>query len=76
MKKNVLEYLEEAVKRFPDKKAFCDEKEQLSFFELYHQARSVGSALINRGITKKPVLIFMEKSPSAIMAFLGAFMCP
>ncbi len=72
MKKNVLEYLEEAVKRFPDKKAFCDEKEQLSFFELYHQARSVGSALINRGITKKPVLIFMEKSPSAIMAFLGA----
>ncbi|MCI9124231.1 MAG: amino acid adenylation domain-containing protein [Eubacterium sp.] len=72
MKKNVLEYLEETVKRFPDKKAFCDEREQLSFCELYHQARSIGSALARRGITKKPVLVYMEKSPSAVMAFFGA----
>lgn len=72
MKKNVLEYLEETVKRFPDKKAFCDDRELMSFGELYHQARSIGSALAHRGLTKKPVLIYMDKSPSAIMAFLGA----
>ncbi len=71
MKKNVLEYLEESVKRFSDKKAFCDDNEQLSFYELYHQARSIGSTLAHKGITKEPVLIYMNKSPSAIMAFMG-----
>jgi len=69
---NVLEYIEATVKRVPDKAAFCGENETLTFRELHNSARGVGSYLAARGIYKRPVAVFMEKSPSMIAAFLGA----
>jgi amino acid adenylation domain-containing protein len=71
MRRNVLEYLEEAAAAYPDKRAFFDEKESLTFRELWDTARSVGGALRaqNRG---GPVAICMKRSPRMIAAFLGA----
>ncbi|MDD5949260.1 MAG: amino acid adenylation domain-containing protein [Lachnospiraceae bacterium] len=71
MQSNVLEYIEETVTRVPDKVAFADDKEQLTFSAFYHGARAIGSCLAARGIYKEAVLIYMEKSPSAIQAFFG-----
>ena len=68
---NILEYLEETVKRLPEKTAFsCDEYE-MNFRQVYDEARSVGSFLAKKGFYKEPVVVFMQKAPKAIAAFLG-----
>lgn len=67
-----MEYLEKTVKRVPDKLAFADDSEQLTFGQFYRGARAIGSGLARRGMYKEAVLIYMEKSPSAIQAFYGA----
>ena len=69
--KNILQYLEETVKKYPDKVAFSDGEESFTFSATADIARSVGSFLCNRGYFKEAVVIFMEKSPCAIAAFLG-----
>ena len=69
---NILEYLEYTCGRVPDKCAFADDKDTISFKQLYNQAASVGTVLLKTGIYKKPVVVFMQKKPKAIAAFLGA----
>lgn len=72
MQSNVLEYIEETVKRLPDKIAFANDDEQLTFRQFYDGARAIGSYLSEKGIYKEAVLVYMDKSPSAIQAFFGA----
>lgn len=71
MQTNVLEYLEHTVKRVPEKPAFADEEEVLTFIQVSEYSRSVGSALAKLGAYKEPVIVYMKKCPSAITAFLG-----
>lgn len=71
MQTHVLDYLIESVARAPEKTAYSNGTEQLSFGEVYDQSRSVGTFLHQNGIYKEPVIIFMEKQPKTIAAFLG-----
>lgn len=71
MQNNVLDYLPESVKRVPHKTAFSDGKDSLTFQEVYDQSRSVGTFLYQQGIYKEPVVIFMNKHPKTVAAFLG-----
>ena len=71
MQNNVLNYLKEIVKKCPHKTAYSDGRESLTFGEVYAQTRSVGSYLAGKGIYKKPVVVFMRKSPSEVAAFFG-----
>lgn len=68
---NVLEYLEHTVKRLPDKIAFANENEGLTFGEVFHDSRAIGSYLYNNGYYNEPVVVFMEKHPKTIAAFFG-----
>lgn len=68
----VIEYLEETVKKFPDKVAFIDRKNEITFLNLRQQAFCIATELINANIFKKPVLVFLEKGVSCIVAFMGA----
>ena len=45
LQKNVLEYLENTARRFPDKLAFSDEGRSFSFAQLLAAAKGLGSAL-------------------------------
>lgn len=72
MQNNVLKYLNNIVKEKPDKTAFSDGTDSLSFKEVYRRSRSIGSFLHNKGIYKKPVVVFMRKSPEEVTAFFGA----
>ena len=54
MKRNILEYLEHTVARVPQKCAFADDREALTFAEVYGQARAIGSFLSRQGIYKQP----------------------
>lgn len=68
----VTDYLEDTARRYPDKVAYVDRKREITFGELRNEALSVASFLINEGVFKKPILIFLEKSVSCIVAFMGS----
>lgn len=68
---NVLEYLENTVKRVPDKTAYANENMEMTFGEVYHDSRAIGSYLANNNYYKEPVVVFMKKHPHAITAFYG-----
>jgi D-alanine--poly(phosphoribitol) ligase subunit 1 len=71
MQYNVLEYLERTVKTFPEKKAYANDRESITFREVYKQARAIGTFLSRKGIYKQPVVVFMDKHPRAVVAFFG-----
>ncbi len=68
---NVLSYLDETYRKLPDKTAFASETGSVTFLQLYQRSRSVGSYLAEHGYYQKPVVVFMQKSPDMINAFLG-----
>ena len=72
MQNNILNYLIRTAGEKPDKTAFSDGTNALTFGELYRRSRAIGSFLHARGIYKRPVVVFMRKSPDEIAAFFGA----
>ena len=71
MQKNVMEYLEQTVRRVPDKTAYANETYGITFRQVYDQSRSVGSFLHREGYAGEPIVVFMERHPKAIVAFYG-----
>ena len=71
MQNHVLDYLEGTALSKPDKIAFADEREALSFARLRELTRSVGSYLAGEGVCRRPVAVFMNKSVREIAAFFG-----
>lgn len=57
---NVLEYLEESADRFPDKTAFLDEHDSMTFVQFRDAAMQVGSGLKQFGLHMDPVVILMD----------------
>ena len=68
---NILEYLEATAPRVPNKIAYSNGKESLTFSELYQHSRAIGSALLKRGYKREAVGILMEKHPRVPSAFYG-----
>ena len=71
MHHNILTDLNRTAREKPDKLAFSDGVTGLTFRELHRQSRAVGTFLHQRGVYRKPVVIFMEKSPQEVAAFFG-----
>ena len=71
MQTNILEYLEHTAARVPDKTAFANEQEGMTFRQVSEQARAVGSFLAGKGLYRQPVVVFMRKHPTTLTAFLG-----
>lgn len=68
---NILEYLDNIVDVHPNKIAYANETDELSFRTVYDNARAIGTFLHDEGRYKEPVVVFMRKHPSTIVAFLG-----
>ena len=71
MRNHVLDYLNEIVVKKPDKLAFSNGMEGLTFHEVYLQSRSVATYLHQKEIYKEPVVILMNKHPDEVVAFFG-----
>jgi len=69
--KSVVEWLDATAVRYPNKVGFSDVGKQESFYELLHNAKSIGSCLLKYG-TKRPIVIFMDKCCGCIEAMFGA----
>ncbi|MDO4262128.1 MAG: amino acid adenylation domain-containing protein [Eubacteriales bacterium] len=71
MQNHILDYLNTIVETKADKVAYSDGTESLTFGQVYRQSRGIGTALFDRGLRKRPILVFMSKSPQEIAAFFG-----
>ena len=71
MQRNVLEYLEATAPRLPEKVAFHNGTEGLTFGQVSRAARGVGTFLAQKGLEREPVVVFMEKHPKSVAAFFG-----
>ena len=69
---NILQYLEATKDTHPNKIAFSDGKDSLTFSQLYAKSKSVGAHLARRGIYKRPVAVLMDKHPNTLTACFGA----
>lgn len=69
---NVLTYLEQSAEKFPQKTAFWDETDAVSFAQLRARGQSIGSALIPHSGRRAPVVFFGEKSAWMACGFMGA----
>ncbi len=72
MAKLVMEYLEETVKKYPDKAAYVDKDRTLTFSETRQEAFHIAGELVRRQLFKKPVAVYLDKSVECIPAMLGA----
>ena len=68
--KNVLEYLDNAAVRFPNKLAAKDEKTECTYEELWEKSRQIGTYVSKRVSLRKPVVVFMEKGVEALQIFM------
>lgn len=69
--KNVLEYLEQSAKLYPEKTAVLDPEKCVTYEELLHNARRIGSFLSEQEAPRRPVAVFMDKSVEALTTFMG-----
>lgn len=68
---NILEYLENSSRLYPDKPAFCEESGFASYSELQDDSKRVGSCLAELVSARSPVAILLDKSVLNIKAMLG-----
>lgn len=68
---NVLEYLESAYNKFPNKIAYSDGEVSLTFKETQRISKTIGSRLVESGYVRQPVVVFMKRGPETIPAYLG-----
>ncbi len=73
MQKNVLEYLERTVRRLPEKVAFVDENESISFRRLTDEARSMGTFLARQTMVRnRPVVVLADRTALSVTGFAAA----
>ncbi len=72
MGSNVLDYLEQSRAAYPQKCAVIDEREQLTYEQLYSRSRRIGTALCGRIAVGEPVGVYLDKCADALCVFLGS----
>ena len=72
MKINVLDYLEDAVKECPEKRAVADENEAFSYSELRDNARRIGTYVAeHKKVPNGAVAVLIGRNARSVVTFLG-----
>lgn len=71
---NVTQYLQRSAELYPDKIAFQDEQQSLTFSQLERQSRKLACeiATVLGGKTRQPIGVYLPKSVACIIAFFAA----
>ncbi len=72
MKYTVLDYFEETVKLHPEKIAFADADNSITFAKLKEQSERFATSIIQKAPDVKVVAFYMDKSVETIIGFLGS----
>ena len=67
----VTDYLERAVRKWPEKIAVVDEVRQMSYGEMWQDAKRIASVLVDRVAGKAPVVIWLGREGRSIAASQG-----
>ncbi|MDR0812937.1 MAG: amino acid adenylation domain-containing protein [Oscillospiraceae bacterium] len=67
---SIYEQLKQTADKFPDKTAFSDGTDSLSFAELLAASQNVAAAVAVRA-KQEPVVVCMDKHPNAVAAYIG-----
>ena len=74
MIKNVIEYLQAAARRYPNKVAFVDQNNSYTFIEVDNWARKIAISIheiCGESFINSPIAVHIEKSSECLIAFLG-----
>lgn len=72
MQTNVLEYLENSVKKYPNKIAFSDENSEYSFKQFDDLAKSVASGIIKKTVSvNKPIIVLVDRNTESLIALMA-----
>lgn len=71
MNNTILDDLDKTVASYPDKIAFEDSNNKVTFLELGRMSMRIGTFVAKVQASRKPALIIMEKGANNIPAFLG-----
>lgn len=71
--KNVLEFIENSAKNFPDKVAFSDESNSITYIELLKMSKTIGTALVKKIIKISLLRFFLIKPYLLLQLFLELF---
>ena len=76
--KTILEYLDMQAMLRPEKAAFSDEGQTLTFRALKDATERIGSVLLNAGADREPVAVLLPRSVGMVAALLGTMRagCP
>lgn len=69
--KNVLEYLEQSAKMYPDKIAVKDTACSYTYEQLQNKAKCIGVCLAKQTTPRHPVCVFADKSADTLAVFFG-----
>lgn len=70
---NVLSYLEDTARRFPDKTAISDDKNAVTFARWLAMAQGIGThiARSTASAMRRPVLVFVDRKIECLVGFMG-----
>lgn len=71
MIKNISDYLDRTARQYPDKMAYSDENNSITFEQLRTASRKIASGLLADVSIGQPVLVYMDKCVESVEAFLG-----
>ncbi len=71
MAKIITDYLEENADKYPQKAAYIDQYESVTYKELQDRTYKIACQLINKGFAKNPIAIYLEKNIQCISTMLG-----
>ncbi len=69
MQKSVIEYLSKTATAFPSKIAVHDEKEEITFSQMWQNATSIANALQNRVAPRNPIGVYIPKGCKMVTSF-------
>ncbi len=68
---NVIDYLENSGKLFPDKIAVIEEEKKITYKELINSSKVVGTYFASEKVFNEPIMIFMDKGIDTLISFFG-----
>lgn len=72
MFKNILQVLEETSKKFPNKIAFGDSKQEVTYLDFNQNAKLLGSRIAEKiEATNSPIIIFIDKTIKCLESMIG-----
>lgn len=70
----VTQYLRKSAERYPKHTAFVDKNNLLTYEEVLVRSEKIAHELIEAGLFKRPIAVYMQKNSCELAAFLGVAM--